>query len=85
MVPLETRVCCRSAFGLSWYGGAPRPVEVLREAGDAGENLHGGEVHVGTLARPIVDDAVDFVGGGHPSIIDRQVREARETGLSTVT
>lgn len=42
-------------------GGLPSAVEVLREAADPRQDVERGEVEIGALAVPGVDDAVDFV------------------------
>ena len=55
---------------------APGAVEVFREPSDPGEHLERREVHVRSLARPVVDDPVDFVGGGHLSILARAAASA---------
>ena len=68
-----------------------RPVEVLREPGDAGEHLQRGEVEVGAFALPGVDDPVDLVDVcGHPAIIEARERwgasrTARDAGSGRVS
>ena len=52
-------------------GRAPRALEVASEPADAREHLKRREIEVGSLVRPRIDDPVDFVMCGHPSIIAR--------------
>ncbi len=49
--------------------GAPGALQQPRQAADARQHLERGEVEVGPLAPPRVDDAVDLVAAGHPPIM----------------